>query len=91
MFCPRLSRSTPFLLFSYLQVLRWVDPLAEHLIIQTKSSGASKDLSTWVMRSIENDVTMFNDGPGAAKAVSPSVYTLLHLYKTYFHSLLTFS
>lgn len=61
--------------YCVLQINRWVDPLAEHLIHNAKGSDIAKDGSSWVLRLLEQDTFVFADGYGAAQAVS-----IIHLF-----------
>lgn len=50
------------------QVLRWIDPLAEYLLLSSKDSQGPKDISAWVLRSFsENTVDYSTPGHVATR------------------------
>ena len=51
------------------QINRWIDPLAEHLIISVKGIALARDHSAWVIRTIRSNSEAFSDPQAAARAV----------------------
>jgi len=70
-----------------LQINRWIDPLADHLIIILKGPALAKDHSAWVIRTIRANTDAFSDAPAAARAVRFQITRLL-LFLTYHSSTL---
>lgn len=59
------------LFFSYIlkQINRWIDPLAEHLIINIKDTSLPTDHSSWIIKTLSSDTETFKDPHAAARAV----------------------
>lgn len=59
-----------------LQINRWIDPLAEHLMISVKDTSLARDHTAWIIRSLSTNQDGFNDPAAAAHAVR---FHLVHL------------
>jgi len=67
------------------QINRWIDPLAEHLIVILKGPALARDHSAWVIRTIRANIDAFSDPPAAARAVRTHIRSSTsqsHIYFT---------
>lgn len=78
------------ILYSYIlqQINRWIDPLAEHLIVTVKNVSSAADHSAWIMRTLKSNTIVFDDAPGAAHAVRILLPSSLSLSHTCYSSML---
>jgi len=54
----------------YTQVLRWIDPLAEYLVLSSKNTALPKDVSAWVIRTVADNTAIFSNSQRLSNEVS---------------------